>query len=405
MSTTIPTASPAPPPARPLRAWARSLRAWLCCRLGALWRGLREVWPALVTLLTIKVCALGLGAFAYQVFANRPVEDLRAVLRVWNGWDGPHYLNLARYGYEASGERAVGIVFYPLFPWLTRLTAQATGGDYLVAAFLVANLASVAAVVLFERLVRLDHDRETTQRAVWFFCIYPLSYFLHIGYTESLFVALALGAFLAARTGRWWLVGVLGALACLARVNGLILLPALALEVLGQYRRSKRLDWAWAWLGLIPFGFGGYLLLNRHVTGDPFAFVRVTREHWHKGLAAPWDGIRAMVTSIVWRPPIDVLTYVVQQTFFLIVSVCGAVAAWWCLRPSYAVWIALNLLLITSTNFIYSLPRYTLIFFPLPILCALLARRPAWHNALTAASLLLMGLLIVMFITGNGLAY
>lgn len=364
-----------------------------------------ESWPSLVTLLVVKVFALLLGVFARQIFANQPVPNLRAAIAAWNGWDGPHYLNLAQYGYEATGERAVGIVFYPLFPWLTRFVGWMIGGDYLVGAFIVANVASFVAVFLFDRLVRLDHDDATTRQAVWFFCIFPLSYFLHIGYTESLFLALALGAFLAARTGRWPLVGLLGALACLTRVNGLVLLPALAIEALAHYRRTRRLDLRWAWLGLIPWGFGGYLLLNYRVTGDPFAFVRFTREHWYKSLATPWDGIRAMIVSIAWRPPIDVISYVVQQTFFLVVSAIGAAVALFKLRASYAVWIALNLLLITSTTFIYSLPRYTLIFFPLPILFALLGRRPTWHNALTAGSLLLMGLLIVMFITMNGLAY
>jgi hypothetical protein len=366
---------------------------------------LAEAWPSLATFLTIKVFALAIGIFAHQIFANKPVPNWRAAIAVWNGWDAPHYLNLARYGYEATGERAVGIVFYPLFPWLTRLVGRALGGDYLVAAFIVANVASLVAVFLFDRLVRLDHDDATTRRAVWFFCIFPTSYFLHIGYTESLFLALALGAFLAARTGRWPLVGLLGALACLTRVNGLVLLPALAIEALLHYRRTKQLEPRWAWLGLIPFGFGGYLLLNYRVTGDPLTFMRITREHWYKGFAAPWDGIRAMVASVAWRPPVDVVSYVMQQTAFLVVSAVGAGVAWWKLRPSYAAWIALNLLLITSTTFIYSLPRYALIFFPLPILFGLLGRRPNWHNALTAGSLLLMALLIVMFITMHGLAY
>ena len=41
-----------------------------------------------------------------------------------------------------------------------------------------------------------------------FLLIFPTAYFLHIGYTESLFLALVLGSFLAARTDRWWLAGL-----------------------------------------------------------------------------------------------------------------------------------------------------------------------------------------------------
>ncbi len=47
--------------------------------------------------------------------------------------------------------------------------------------------------------MRLDLDDELASRAVWFLYIYPTAYFLHIGYTEALFLALTLATFLAAR--------------------------------------------------------------------------------------------------------------------------------------------------------------------------------------------------------------
>jgi len=364
----------------------------------------RDTWSALAVMLITKVLILALGIIAYAVINDTAFPSLRAALGVWNLWDAPHYLDLARYGYEATGERADWLVFYPLYPWLTRLVG-APFGDYLIGAFLVTTVASFVAVVLLYRLVRLDHDAATANRAVWFFCIFPTAYILHIGYTESLFMVLVLGAFLAARGERWPLVALLGALACLTRVNGLLLLPALAIEPLILLWRTRRFDPRWLWLAAIPLGFVGYLLLNYRVTGDPFAFLTITRERWYKSIAPPWAGVGAMLASLRWRPPFEVWTVVWQQALFLAIGVAGAVAAWLRLRPSYAVWTTLNLLIFTSTSFVLSVPRYSLILFPLVILAALLARHPLWLAGLTIASLLLMATLAILFVLQRGMAY
>ena len=360
--------------------------------------------PALVTFLIVKLLTLGLGAIGYQILNDTALPSWRDWLAIWNLWDAPHYLDLAQYGYEATGERADWLVFYPLFPWLTRLVGLPFG-DYLLGAFIVSTIASVIMVVLLYRLVRLDHDAATANRTIWFLAIFPTAYILHIGYTESLFIALVLGAFLAARANRWPLVALLGALACLTRVNGLLLIPALAIEPALQLWHTRRFDRRWLWLAAIPLGFGGYLLLNHRVTGDPFAFLTIMRERWFKSMALPWTGIGAMFASRSLRPPFEIWTVIWQQALFIAIGLVGAVAAWRWLRPSYAVWIALNLVLFTSTSFILSVPRYSLILFPLPILCALLARRPLWHNALTACSLLLLLLLALLFLMQRGMAY
>jgi len=364
----------------------------------------RDTRSALAMMLITKVLILALGVIAYQVIDDTAFPSLRAALGVWNLWDAPHYLDLAQYGYETTGERANWLVFYPLYPWLTRLVGTPLG-DYLVGAFVVTTIASFVAVVLLYRLVRLDHDAATANRAAWFFCIFPTAYILHIGYTESLFIALVLGAFLAARGERWPLVGLLGALACLTRVNGLLLLPALAIEPLLLLWRTRRFDPRWLWLAAIPLGFVGYLALNYRVTGDPFAFLTITRERWYKSFAPPWTGVGAMLASRGWRPPFEVWTVVWQQALFLVIGVAGAVAAWLRLRPSYAVWVTLNLLLFTSTSFVLSVPRYSLILFPLPLLAALLARRPLWLAGFTAASLLLLATLAILFVLQRGMAY
>ena len=87
------------------------------------------------------------------------------------------------------------------------------------------TVASLVAAVELYRLAVLDHSPRLARATVWFLFIFPTSYFLHIDYTESLFLALVLGAFLAARDDHWLAAGTLGMLAGLTHANGALLVP------------------------------------------------------------------------------------------------------------------------------------------------------------------------------------
>ena len=75
---------------------------------------------------------------------------------------------------------------------------------------------------------------------------------------------------------------------------------------------------------------------------------------------------------------------------------------WRRLRPSYAVWMTLNWLLVTSTSSVMSTPRYTLSMFPIFLLFARLAdERPSWGAAVTVWSLTFLGLFTGLFVQGQ----
>ena len=353
-------------------------------------------------MLAIKVLIFVFGAQSHAVLTNSAIENVpRGWFEIWNRWDAPHYLQLAEQGYKATVEDRLLLVFYPLYPWVIRLFALVFGGSYVASAFCVSGVASLIAGLLLYRLARLDCGAVQAERAVWFLFVFPTSYFLHIAYTESLFLALALGSFLAARQKRWMIAGALGALASLTRVNGLILIPALGVEALWQWRESRRIDWRWLWIAAVGFGFAGYLLLNAHVTGDALAFQTIMREHWFKSLTPPWNGLRENLNSMWWRSPSEAQMIGAQELIFAALGLFCAVLCWIKLRPSYAVWITLNWLLITSTSFVLSVPRYTLLMFPIFLLFAEYGARRFWNTAITVWSLLFLALFVSQFVEGH----
>ncbi|MGH8093253.1 MAG: mannosyltransferase family protein [Chthoniobacterales bacterium] len=348
-------------------------------------------WPTIGLVLGIKVLLLTFGLEAVaSVNTSHP-----GWLEIWGKWDALHYLRLAEYGYEAEGSR-VSLVFFPLYPWLVRGAAFLVH-DFMAAALVVSGFASIATGLLLRRLALCDESEEVSRNAVWFLFIFPTSFFLHIAYTESLFLALVLGCFLAARKEHWAVAGLLGAAASLTRVNGLIVLPALATEVAQQYWRTRRLDWRWLWLGLIPVGFLGYLWLNHEVTGDFFAFTKIMQEHWYKKFASPWFGVHDLWLRALGENVNEGLNEFVAVVLTLVCTVWS----WFRLRPSYSVWITLNWLLITSTAFVLSVPRYTLTLFPVFILFSIACtRRRFWYAMLTVWSLLYLALYTGRFVQG-----
>ena len=355
----------------------------------------------ILIVLIIKTILLIFAGAAYQLVKEQPVSAEGSFLEIWKRWDAVHYLKIAETGYTAVGDDRFLIVFFPLYPLLVRSFSYITG-NYLVAAFFVTTIASIAVALLFRQLVKLDQPEKTARLAVLFLFIFPTSYFLHIPYTESLFLALVIGSFLAARKRFWLTASILGALACMTRVNGLVLVFALAFEVWDEYRETREFNRAWLFLGLIPAGFSVYLTLNYFVTGSPTTFLEYQREHWQRYFRVPWEGIYESYKRMFNPNIVHAQLYGVQEMLFVVIGFAATVVGWSRLRNSYRAWMVANWLMFVSTSFVLSVPRYTLTLFPLFILVAIAAKRSwAFQVFFVCWSILFLGLFTMQFARGH----
>jgi Mannosyltransferase (PIG-V) len=356
----------------------------------------RQDWIVIGWALAIKILLFLFGVRAYKIFEDERPPGAYGWLEIWNRWDSLHYLRLAEFGYDAKDVWKAW--FYPLFPWLTRAVAQIVG-NYVVAAFIVSGFALIAATMVLRRIVELDFSSAVALRTVWFLLIFPTAYFLHIGYTESLFLALAFGSIFAARTERWWVAGLLGGLSWMTRANGVVVLPTLVVEIIHQWFATKRWQWRWLWIGLVPAGFGVYLTLNWYVTGDPFAFLRMRKTVAAMSFAWPWVGIREAIGNFR-RSPNQAEMVGAQELYFAILGFICMIASWFKLRPAYAAWITGSWLLFNSATFIESAPRYALSMFPIFVLFALAGANRFWNAAITVWSLFSLALFASLFVRG-----
>jgi hypothetical protein len=279
------------------------------------WGWKREWALPLALFLTLRLVASALGyviasgpdpeplssgpIFAAADSLLHPDRFSHLFVNVWERWDTGWYLKIAGFGYNASDGTST---YSPLFPYLTRLLALLTG-NYLVSALLISNLAALAVFILLYEVARAEGlTGGQPAFAVLFLGFFPSAFFLFAAYTDSLFLAFALGAWLVARRGKWLLAGLLGGLAALTRLQGALLTPVLALlwlkEIAGfnlfqpaTWRRSLTALRAPSWLAtLLPaLAFVGWTLSLRAVgLGSVPATLA---EHWGIHTVAPWTGV------------------------------------------------------------------------------------------------------------------
>lgn len=358
-------------------------------------------WHLAAIVLITKFLILFLSFQAYQVIVNTSINSWDDFFGIWKRWDAVHYLDIAQDGYTTVGDRKYDLAFFPFFPLLVRIVSFVIG-NFLIGGIIVSGIFSIVAAYFLKKITLLDYSKETAFSAVFFLFIFPTSYFLHIPYTESLFLALAIGAFYFARKGSWLLVGIFGLFACMTRINGIFLIPALLFEIFYEYQATKFFNRKWLWLLLIPIGFLVYLSVNYYVTGDAFSFLTFQREHWFKDLDFPWKGIIETFNSFLYRSPSESMTTGFQELLFVGIGLLATVFSWLKQRKSYSVWMTLNWMLFVSTSFILSVPRYTLTLFPMFIAFAYLSEKNySFKILITVWSILYLGLFTALFASGR----
>ena len=312
-------------------------------------------------------------------------------------WDSVWYIGIAHFGYH----RADSTVFFPLYPLLAGagglLFGGSVGADLIVGIF-VSLAAAVAALFLVHRLTALEFGRKVADNAVWIYAWLPVAFFLSAVYSEALFLALAVGSFYSARTGRWWAAGLLGALAAAARNSGILLVvPLLLLYLYGprtdrpataQVRRwwpRHRVRPDILWIALVPVGLIAYLVYLKLSFGH--GLLPFTEEkHWHRSLdplggipAGIWLGLKSIVAFVPALPPVAKLGDFrkVVEIGFLALSGWLLWRCWKRLPLAYTAYAAVGLALAASVPTpgepLRSLPRFTLVIFPLWIALGLWA--------------------------------
>jgi Mannosyltransferase (PIG-V) len=151
--------------------------------------------------------------------------------------DAQWFLRLATAGYSPGDNSAA---FFPLYPLGVRAVDAVPGIGPLGAGLLVANAAAFGALLLLHALTRLELNAAAARRAVLFTALFPTAFFLYAPYTESTFLLASVATFWFARRDRWGWAALAGAAAAATRSVGIVLILALWVEAIAQWRRDGR---------------------------------------------------------------------------------------------------------------------------------------------------------------------
>ena len=293
---------------------------------------------------------------------------------MWTRWDVRHFLEIAEFGYTDARTDPHATAFFPLWPLMIRGLA-ATGMSLSLAAMLLAAAASVVAVAYLYRLADEELGHGAGRRASLYLLFFPSAVFLVAGYSESLFLAGAIGAFYYARHNRWLASGMCAAVAMGARAAGVFLLCGLLLEFVRQRDFSAvtlRRGLAAAAVALLPLvAFAAYLW---QVRGDPLYFFTDQRLGWGRELSGPVEALRATWDATRVDAGEGSLTnFVVGWRVEIAAVAIGFLAVLWALIKrewGYAGFMgALLVFLVTSTMYL-SVPRMLLSMFPIVLFLA-----------------------------------
>ena len=389
---------------RGLAAWAPDSAVSLQIALAAL--GFRVV-SAILAFLTLLAFPL---ARPEPATFGAPSAFWDQFTRFDSGW----YYQIARYGYSfVPGGPSVGvgkpgkIAYFPLYPLLMRFAGRLFGRtplDVYLGGILVSWVAFAAAMVVLYRLARLDLPRRRAHRAVLLTATFPFSFFFGLVYTESLFLLLALAAFYAFRTRRWMPGALAGGLATATRVNGVLILPALAWIAWRAARPTLRdRTRAAAALLCVPAGIVAYSFFVYRLSGNPFEWAAsISRWGYYPG-RTPWRAPVDLLSELLTHPYV----FLASQPMALYDTLYGVTAllfaasipfVWRKFGAGYGLFMLLNLYVPLSSGAFEGLGRYCSVLFPAFIWLASIRSRHL-HTALVVVFALFYTLGLALFAT------
>jgi hypothetical protein len=188
-----------------------------------------------------------------------------------------------------------------------------------------------------------------------------------MAYSDSLFLLLAVGTFLAAEHRRWPLMAVLLAAATLTRLPGVLISVPLALLILRDDGASNR---KLLWLAAAPVALAGLCAFQAATLGDPLAFL-TAQSSWNfpsragalsEGVVIPFDPVPVLLTAVL-----------AFHVFLLVYARADRIP------PPYVALSVVGILTVLGSLRLLSVSRYMAVLWPFDWILA--GRRAPWFRA------------------------
>ena len=357
----------------------RRALGWLAGRLS---RGDAEalrLWAlSRATVFGLSIAAASLFTLDTQRHSPVPFLD------TWRQWDVWHFEAVATYGYGQGQPTGVPLAaFFPGFPLALRALGT-LGLDLTAAGLLISLVALAVAVVALHRLALVESPAstgpDTARWSVLFLLLAPQAVFLAAPYSESLFLAFAVPAWLAARRGRWPLAGILAAGAVATRITGVFLVAGLLVMFLtAPETRGRRRVWGWAWLALSAVPLLAFMWQLHRDTGDWLAWFHAQAQGWGRHFSDPATALWRTLQMAFGGKLLERDMMVVRlEIVAVLLGIAASAWLWRRHRWPELTYVGLQVLALATSSYYMSVARATLLWFPLFIALGQASLRRRW---------------------------
>jgi hypothetical protein len=299
-------------------------------------------------------------------------------------WDSEWYQAIATGGYIYSGDptQVQAIVFYPLYPLLSRALAATTGLSVADAMLVVANTAALVAIVLLFKLVREEFGDTIALLTVTFVSFFPASFFLSAGYTESLTLMWIVCFFFALKRQHFFVAAAMAGLAVATRSSGIVLLPVLLWQLWSHREPRQFARDVVPCAILATSGLWIFMLYLAYAFGNPMAFSD-GQTAYHEGTTLATRLVAALKLLPFARLNLTEASPRGLDNWLVLIFLALIVRAWFRLRFVLAmfatgIFMLPYLTLSGGPSSFTSMARFNLVSFPLFIAMAELASKVPW---------------------------
>ncbi|GIK83886.1 MAG: hypothetical protein BroJett025_05080 [Patescibacteria group bacterium] len=395
---------------------------------------MKTFWKLFIIFLFWRLALFLIGFLADSVLTYDPsfpyadglldTFDLPRWVYSWANFDGVHYLTIMKNGYRGAD---LIQAFFPVYPYLSKIVNFIVD-NYLLASLVVSNVSFLLLLFFWYQCIKHSFSQTVAYWATAVLLLFPTSFFFAASYTESLFLLFVIGTFWSVQKKRYWLTALCIALASATRVTGILLLPAVLIEIvfpniqwgisLKELQKNVKNSLT-AWrkviqpVGIVALGSAGLLAYMYYLYkefGDPLYFFHVQSEFG--------GGIRqesvVLYPQVVWRyikilltaRPFDLKYYSYILEFLVgIFGLLGIVLSVTKTRLSCTLFALLAFFVPTITGTFSSMPRYILVCFPIFSILAIWAEKSkVFRYTWFTMSIVLLIVHTVMFVQGYWIA-
>ncbi|MBI5181711.1 MAG: hypothetical protein HZA06_02235 [Nitrospirae bacterium] len=293
-------------------------------------------------------------------------------------WDATWYMWITESGYSWANDGGPHtVVFFPLYPLLSRFLHVVSGISVPSCMIIVANFAFLIAIIMFFRYVYKEYNEDIAIWSTTFLSMFPTSLFFSAGYPESLSLLFSIATFHFLSKDRLLLASLMAGIATSTRSPLVMLSLPIFLHLIKKRMTINHIIYSLAYLLLSVSGIIAYAAYLYFEFSDPLVFVK-GHVGWES--ANPSVKTASFIKTIFFIPVIEDmksnLFNLSARTFDSIFFIFFLVSSLWgALRYRNALFIYAFAIVafsyLTHAKFLLvGMDRYLLLAFPVFILTA-----------------------------------